>query len=40
MLKSSAKKVRKVYKNEILGIIGESGSGKSTLAKILLQIIK
>ena len=28
-----------IYKNEILGIIGESGSGKSTLAKILLQII-
>ena len=28
-----------IYKNEILGIIGESGSGKSTLAKTLLQII-
>ena len=28
-----------IYKNEILGIVGESASGKSTLAKILLQIV-
>ena len=28
-----------IYKNEILGIVGESASGKSTLAKIILQII-
>ena len=28
-----------IYKNEILGVVGESASGKSTLAKIILQII-
>ncbi|GAG37309.1 unnamed protein product, partial [marine sediment metagenome] len=30
----------KIYKNEILGIIGPNGSGKTTLAKLLLGLVK
>ena len=29
----------KVYKDEILGLVGESGCGKSTLAKTIIQLI-
>ncbi|GIP41218.1 ABC transporter ATP-binding protein [Paenibacillus sp. J31TS4] len=29
-----------VYRNEILGIVGESGCGKSTLARVLLNLIE
>jgi peptide/nickel transport system ATP-binding protein len=30
----------KVYKNEIVGIVGESGCGKSTLAKLLIGLVE
>ena len=30
----------KVYKNEILGIVGSSGSGKSTLCRALIGLLK
>lgn len=30
----------KIYKNEILGIVGANGSGKTTLAKLILGLLK
>jgi peptide/nickel transport system ATP-binding protein len=30
----------KIYKNEIVGIVGESGCGKSTLAKLLIGLVE
>ena len=29
-----------VYRNEILGLVGESGTGKSTLARVILGMVK